>query len=118
MLWLFCKIKSIIKKHIGIFAVIVIYYTVAAFLKTTCLIKYVTGYNCPACGMTRAMLSLLKGDWYGYLSHNAMALPVVLALLIIVHNRFKRKLRFFVQILCVVILIMNMIYFIFRNIHF
>lgn len=46
-----------------------------------CPFKAVTGFDCPGCGTTRAMHSLLTGDVGRALDHNALfvlALPVLL----------------------------------------
>ena len=45
-----------------------------------CLFRRVTGIPCPGCGMTRAWLSLLRGDLAGMLYHHPMApaIPVLL----------------------------------------
>lgn len=51
---------------------------------TTCLVKIVTGYPCPGCGMTRATLCLLHGDVTGSLRFHPIALPGALGLTIAV----------------------------------
>jgi len=43
-----------------------------------CPLKYFTGIDCPGCGMTRAMYSLMHGDLISAMSHNllfVLALP-------------------------------------------
>jgi hypothetical protein len=35
-----------------------------------CPFKALTGISCPGCGMTRAMLSIIKGDFYGAFGYN------------------------------------------------
>ncbi len=46
---------------------------------STCLVKIATGLPCPACGMTRASLRLLRGDLAGSLATHPLALPSALA---------------------------------------
>ena len=46
---------------------------------STCLVKITTGRPCPACGMTRASLRLLRGDLAGSLATHPLALPSALA---------------------------------------
>ena len=46
---------------------------------STCLVKIATGLPCPACGMTRASLRLLRGDLAGSLAMHPLALPSALA---------------------------------------
>jgi hypothetical protein len=48
-----------------------------------CLLKAATGIDCPGCGGTRALYSLLHGDVAGALDHNLLvfvAVPIVLYL--------------------------------------
>ena len=42
--------------------VIAVFYGILHVAGITCPIRFVTGISCPGCGMTRAWLSLLKGD--------------------------------------------------------
>jgi hypothetical protein len=42
-----------------------------------CLLKAVTGIDCPGCGGTRAMYSLLHGDLAGAADHNIIVFAVV-----------------------------------------
>jgi len=39
-----------------------------------CLIKNITGFACPSCGSTRAILQLMKGDIQGSLAINPLGL--------------------------------------------
>lgn len=41
-------------------------------LKVPCLFRTLTGYPCPGCGMTRATLCALHGDWVGAFQNHAM----------------------------------------------
>jgi hypothetical protein len=47
---------------------------------STCIVKITTGRPCPACGMTRASLRLLRGDVHGSVSLHPLALPSAVAL--------------------------------------
>lgn len=47
---------------------------------STCLVKLATGRPCPACGMTRASLRLLRGDLPGSVALHPLALPSAAAL--------------------------------------
>ncbi len=57
---------------------VAIFYGVLFALGVTCPIKALTGVSCPGCGMTRAWLSLLRGDLaaaWDY--HPLFALPAI-----------------------------------------
>lgn len=60
--------------------------------------------------MTRAIISVFKGDFYGYVKKNAMAIPVLVAVLLLVHvKKFKRKKT--VLIIGSFILVVNLVYY-------
>ena len=50
-----------------------------------CPFKFITGLPCPGCGMTRATLSLFKGDMLSSFYYNPLAIPVDLSIIIYVH---------------------------------
>ncbi len=52
---------------VGYFAVA---YTAMHYLDITCVFLKLFGVPCPGCGMTRALLSLLKLDLYSAAKHN------------------------------------------------
>lgn len=92
----------------GAFAAAAVYWAVnAAF---GCPVRALTGIPCPACGLTRASLSFIKGDIaiafaYHPLFPLAWALPVLLALYLILHAKNKLAKRgelAFVFIFCVI----------------
>ena len=68
-------------------------------LPVTCLWKALFGIECPTCGMTRAIICLLQGNPAGYLAHNAMAVPVTGAVLmllaceILAQKKWRRRCR-------------------------
>ena len=47
---------------------------------STCIVKITTGLPCPACGMTRASLRLLRGDLPGSVALHPLAIPSAVAL--------------------------------------
>lgn len=63
--------------------------------------------------MTRATLSLFRGDIKGYVSYNVMALPVLVAILLLVHaKKLKHKKTAF--IIGAIILLINLVYYAIR----
>lgn len=77
------SVKRFLGIHIPALAAVLIYIT----LPIKCPIKYFLHISCPTCGMTRAMLSLFKGDFASYLSYNPLALPFLLLLLFALHSK-------------------------------
>lgn len=45
-------------------------------LPSTCMFVQVTGYPCPTCGMTRAMIAIGKGNWHRAYIMNMMSFPL------------------------------------------
>lgn len=56
------KISKGKKELLIVIALVVILYGFFGIIGIGCPIKYITGISCAGCGMTRAYLSLLKGD--------------------------------------------------------
>lgn len=105
--------KSFFKKHIIVLIIIICYYSALKFFNITCPIKYLTGFQCPTCGVTRAMLSLLKGDINSYITYHPMALFLVISVLWFFHRKlFKHKL--IGDIFAWGIIIANMLFYIVR----
>lgn len=74
-----------------------------------CLFRMITHYPCPACGMTRAMCSLLVLDIQKYFYYNVFALPVAVSALCLFIHKFKK-----INFIFYSILILNLIYYFFR----
>ena len=84
-------------KHLRVLLGIVLYYFILYALKTTCIIKYITGYRCLFCGITRAIISLIKFDFAAYISYHPLAVFIVIALLFFIHrNLFKNRLLVYI----------------------
>lgn len=61
---------------------IVYYLTTQSFLP--CLIRKLTNYYCPACGITRMFLSIFKLDFYQAFRYNAYAFTILLFMPLII----------------------------------
>ena len=48
-------------------------------------IFYLTGWRCPTCGVTRAILSLARLDVKGYFEYHPLAIPLVISVLLMIH---------------------------------
>ena len=62
-------------------ALCVYYYNVdpaASGTSPRCLLKYITGYDCPGCGSQRALHALLHGHAYEAWRYNPAILPALL----------------------------------------
>ncbi len=50
---------------------------------TVCVIKNTTSLPCPACGSTRSLLSIVKGDFFNAIAINPLGLVLAVVLLIL-----------------------------------
>ena len=76
---------------IGALAVIAGFYALLQCLGVTCPIKYLTGVSCAGCGMSRAWLSLLRGDLAAaFAYHPLVLLPIPAALLFLFRKKLPR----------------------------
>lgn len=100
--------------HVIILAIVATYYIVMNALDITCPIRALSGYPCPACGMSRALISLFFLDFSGYAYYNLMALPVVLGVLVAIHFGRKKEMRAFTEVYLVIVAIINIAYYVVR----
>ena len=83
---------AMIKSGILPISIVAIFYLFLGMMGITCPIKYVTGISCAGCGMSRAMLSLLRLDVNAaFHYHPLFALPFVAAILFFLRDRIPRK---------------------------
>ena len=76
------SLRRFLAVHTAAAAVVAAY----IFLPFGCPIKYFLHINCPACGSTRALVALLKGDTASYFFYNPIALPLLLIVLFALHK--------------------------------
>lgn len=80
------------RKDATALAAVALFYLGLEAVGVTCPIKYLTGISCAGCGMSRAWLALLRGDWAGALAfHPLVLLPIPMALLLIFQKRLPKR---------------------------
>ena len=90
---------------ISILGTVVVYALMVAF-DAPCPIKYVLGVSCPGCGMTRAVLSLLRGDLAAAFYYHPLWLFVALAVVLLAVAALKRWNRLYRYTLVISIAVM------------
>ena len=75
-------LRKFLAVHIPAAVVIVLY----IILPIGCPINYFLHIDCPACGSTRAIISLLRGDIRAYFTYNPVALPLLAVVLFALHK--------------------------------
>lgn len=100
--------------HVIILSVVATYYIVMNALDITCPIRALSGYPCPACDMSRALISLFFLDFSGYAYYNLMAIPVIFGVLVAIHFGKRKEMRVFTEVYLVVVAIINIAYYVIR----
>lgn len=84
--------KKDILEIINILFCLIVYYFLLHILGTTCPIKWLTGISCAGCGMSRAILSFLKGDINAaFYYHPLFWLVPILLIVIILRKKISKK---------------------------
>lgn len=112
MLWRLSK--NTFSYEIVVLLLFIICYIICRTFNITCLIYEFTRIPCPTCYMGRALISFLKGDFEQYIMYNAMAAPVAVALLLELSNVYFNKIKRFIHIYAISILVINMFYYFIR----
>lgn len=101
-----------LKETIQIIIYIFVYALLMHVLNIGCPIKWFTGISCAGCGMTRAFLSLLKGDIKNaFLYHPLFFLMPIIFVLYIFRDKFVDKTK---KILLVAFIIIFLVCYIIR----
>ncbi len=103
-------LRKFLAVHIPAAVVIVLY----IILPIGCPIKYFLHFDCPACGSTRAIISLLRGDIHSYFTYNPMALPLLFAVLFALHRKLFNLSRRTEMLIIISIAVCVFIAYIFR----
>ena len=107
--------KTIIR-HICFLIIIVCYYCICYVLNITCPIKAITGISCPTCGMTSALLALLRFDFAKYAEYNIMAAPFVISVVLFLHKKLFNK-QLWLVILMYAVLSITLLIYLYRLLH-
>lgn len=112
-------------KNFIILVILIIFLCLVLFLPVTCIFKSVTGILCPACGMTRAFISIIHFDFLNALKFNLLSIPSFLFFIYffvrlfvdLIKNKFNfiPKLLTFFQEYYWLFLLLLFISFIFNN---
>ena len=78
---------SVLRKHLALLALIAGTLWLFTSLGVGCPILWLTGFPCPTCGTTRALLALLRLDFHGYLFYQPFAVPLIAAVVLCIHGR-------------------------------
>lgn len=86
-----------------------------------CLFREITGFYCPGCGNTRAVLALFNGDFLSSLRYNIAPLTIIILLILVyieqVAKLFNKKIKLIPRsiLFWIIIFILFIVYYVFRN---
>lgn len=62
-----------------------------------CPFKYITGFECPGCGMTRAFIAISQLDFYSAFKFNFISYPLLFSMVIYLTPFKKRAYELFIK---------------------
>lgn len=84
-------------------------------LHNGCPFVVLTGFPCPACGLTRAGIHLLKGEWVQAWNLNLMIFPIAaIALTAVVCRYFLNRPLGFLKKYVIALILMMTVYYVYR----
>jgi hypothetical protein len=107
------KAKRIIKRTCILSAIFVIYVLILYAFGLHCPIAYITGIDCPTCGISRALLSILKLDFKASFNYQPLAVPVVIAVWLLLNLEFFKHKKIILSI-SLSIVVLNFILYLSR----
>lgn len=104
------RIKLDIRNNgIGLLGVVLYFVCSLLFFKEVCPMLIVTGLPCPACGLTRAGLLLLQGDFAGAFSMHPFIYVWIAFALYFGYNRYIRGRKMPMGMTLIVLIILAMV---------
>ncbi|MBQ4121006.1 MAG: DUF2752 domain-containing protein [Clostridia bacterium] len=100
-------------RHIQYFFIISLFVCLITVSDIGCPILFFIHIPCPACGSTRALLSLIKFDFKGYLYYHALSLPLLVSVWLMVHIKLLKKQKV-IGVFVFSVVILNFLYYLIR----
>lgn len=84
-------------KNVLILLILILFLLFVLNIPVTCIFKSVTGISCPACGMTRAFISILHLNFFNAFLLNILSIPlfificisVIIIIIEVLRNQFN-----------------------------
>lgn len=113
-------IKDYKKVYLGSILACIATLVITGHVALPCVIKTITGYYCPGCGVTRAIVSLFNGQLYQAFRYNSIIfidIPIILFLGIFEKLFGNNKIiKCISNIVLIILLIITIMYGVLRNI--
>lgn len=107
--------QDIRRVRVGIIAAALYLGFMELVLHNGCPFVVLTGFPCPACGLTRAGIHVLKGEWMEALRLNFAIYPIIVLVIAAVIRRYfmKQSLRCLLKYVMILIIAM-VVYYVYR----
>ena len=80
-------------RTLPVLILIAAFYILLHLLGVNCPIRFLTGVSCPGCGMTRAWISVLRGNFSAAFSYHPLFLTMIPAVIVILfRERIPKRL--------------------------
>lgn len=100
-------------RHIKYLISVIIVWSIYTVIGIGCPIYAIFGIRCPACGTTRALISLLSGNLELYFKLNPFAILLIVSLLIGIHlSVMPKKQNKYATVVIIIIAIFNFCWYI------
>ncbi len=106
-------LKKAIKRNTFIFLGVFVFIIIINNLGITCPLLYIFNVPCPTCGITRAMISLIKLDFKEYVKYNPMALFLCIAVILMLNIDFLKRKKL-IYIYSISVAVINFIFWIYK----
>ena len=90
-------------KNVLILLILILFLLFVLNIPVTCIFKSVTGISCPACGMTRAFISILHLNFFNAFLLNILSIPlfifICISVIIMIIEIFRNKFNYIPKLL-------------------
>jgi hypothetical protein len=90
-------------KNVLILLILILFLLFVLNIPVTCIFKSVTGISCPACGMTRAFISILHLNFLNAFLLNILSIPlfifICISVIIMIIEIFRNKFNYIPKLL-------------------
>ena len=107
------KLIKDIKNNLIVIIFIIIYFALTKIIfGYSCIFRILFHIECPGCGLTRALKSLLKGDITKAMHYNYSIIFWLILLIIFIINRYIKPLKVNVLVLFIITVLITLIRYI------
>ncbi len=76
-----------IKRQIDKHKIIILMAMIIIITGGQCIIKKITGFPCPSCGVTRSLMSLVRLDFYESFYYHPLSIFIVISILYFIYSK-------------------------------